>query len=375
VDEIEGTRIPALHSTHSYNQILPIFIWMEGRPEKTASAKPLLRALGGETLDRPPWWLMRQAGRYLPEYRELRRQAPSFLEFCLDPALASEATLQPVRRFAMDGAILFADILIVPHGLGARVAFREGEGPVLRPVRSAEDLKALSAARFGERVAPIYETVRSVRRALPPAVALIGFAGAPWTVAAYMVEGGTSREFARVKGWAYSMPDSFGRLIDMLVDATVDYLSGQVEAGAEALQLFDSWAGVLPEPGFRLWVIEPTRRIVAELKKRHPDVPVIGFPRGAGLLYPDYVSGTHVDAVGLDTGVPMEAARELQSQASVQGNLDPLMLVTGGTAMVEAVERIRAALGEGPFVFNLGHGVVPETPPDHVAQLAELLRA
>jgi uroporphyrinogen decarboxylase len=348
---------------------------MEGRPENAANPKPLLRVLAGETPDRPPWWLMRQAGRYLPEYRELRRKAPSFLEFCLDPDLATEATLQPIRRFAMDGAILFADILIVPHGLGARVAFREGEGPVLRPVRSAEDLKSLSLLRFGERLAPVYETVRRVRRALPPGVALIGFAGAPWTVATYMVEGGSSREFARVKGWAYAMPDSFGRLVETLVGATIEYLSAQVEAGAEALQLFDSWAGVLPEPEFGRWVIEPTRRIVAELKKRHPHVPVIGFPRGAGLLYPGYVTGTRVDAVGLDTIVPMEAARELQSQAAVQGNLDPLMLVAGGNAMAEAVERIRQALGDGPFVFNLGHGVVPETPPDHVAQLAELLRA
>jgi uroporphyrinogen decarboxylase len=368
-------RIPDLHSAHFLSRFSPIYILMEGRPENGANPKPLLRALAGETLDRPPWWLMRQAGRYLPEYRELRRQAPSFLEFCLDPELATEATLQPIRRFGMDGAILFADILIVPHGLGARVAFREGEGPVLRPVRSAEDLKSLTPQRFGERVAPIFETVRRLKRALPPRVALIGFAGAPWTVATYMVEGGSSREFARIKGWAYTMPESFGRLIDTLVRATIEYLSGQVEAGAEALQIFDSWAGVLPEPEFRLWVVEPTRRIVTELKKRHPGIPVIGFPRGAGLLYPDYVSGTGVDAVGLDTVVPMDAARELQSQAAVQGNLDPLMLVAGGTAMAEAVERIRAALGEGPFVFNLGHGIVPETPPDHVAQLAELLRA
>jgi uroporphyrinogen decarboxylase len=339
------------------------------------SSKPLLRALKGETLDRPPWWLMRQAGRYLPEYRELRRQAPSFLEFCLDPNLATEATLQPIRRFGMDGAILFADILIVPHGLGARVAFREGEGPVLRPVRSADDLRTLSLSRLGERVAPVYETVRRLKRSLPEKVTLIGFAGAPWTVATYMVEGGSSREFAKVKHWAYTMPDSFGRLIGLLVTSTTEYLSGQVEAGAEALQIFDSWSGVLPEPAFRRWVIEPTRQIVAELKKRHPEVPVIGFPRGAGLYYADYVGQTRVDAVGLDTTVPMDAAKELQSQAAVQGNLDPLMLVAGGQPMAEAVETIRRALGDGPFIFNLGHGIVPETPPEHVAQLAELLRA
>jgi uroporphyrinogen decarboxylase len=334
----------------------------------------MLRVLAGEHADPPPIWLMRQAGRYLPEYRTTRARAGSMLDLCLTPELAVEVSMQPIRRFALDAAILFSDILVVPHALGQKVAFREGEGPVLEPLRSAVDLARLDSGGIAPVLSPIYETVRRLARALPDEVALIGFAGAPWTVATYMVEGGASREFARVKGWAYSMPDSFGRLIDALVGATVEYLSGQVEAGAEALQLFDSWAGVLPEPGFRLWVIEPTRRIVAELKKRHPDVPVIGFPRGAGLLYPDYISGTHVDAVGLDTGVPMEAARELQSQASIQGNLDPLLLVAGGTAMAEAVERIRAALGEGPFVFNLGHGVVPETPPDHVAQLAELLR-
>jgi uroporphyrinogen decarboxylase len=318
---------------------------------------------------------MRQAGRYLPEYRELRRQAPNFLDLCLSPELATEATLQPIRRFGMDAAILFADILVLPHALGGKVAFREGEGPVLRPVRSVDDLKPLNAFRVEERVAPIYETVRRVRQALPEPVALIGFAGAPWTVATYMVEGGSSRDFARVKAWAYADPDGFGRLVELLTSTTIDYLAGQIAAGADTVQLFDSWAGVLPEPAFRRWVIAPTRRIVAELKNRHPTVPVIGFPRGAGLLYADYVAETRVDAVGLDTTVPMEAARELQSQAAVQGNLDPLLLVAGGEAMAQAVAGIRRGLIEGPFVFNLGHGVVPETPPEHVARLGELLRA
>ena len=338
-------------------------------------AKPLLRALKGETLEKPPFWLMRQAGRYLPEYRELRRRAPSFLDFCLDPALACEATLQPIRRYGMDAAILFADILVVPHGLGQRVAFREGEGPVLRPVRTAADLSILTPGSMGERVAPVFETVRLVRRALPENVALIGFAGSPWTVATYMVEGGSSRDFARTKTWAYAAPDSFGRLIDVLASATIEYLSGQVEAGAEAVQLFDSWAGVLPEQAFRRWVIEPTKRIVAELKRRHPGLPIIGFPRLAGLLYRDYAIETGVDALGLDTTVPLGSAYQLQQQKTVQGNLDPLLLVVGGVALAGAVEEIRAALGRGPFIFNLGHGIVPETPPEHVSRLTELLRA
>jgi uroporphyrinogen decarboxylase len=245
----------------------------------------------------------------------------------------------------------------------------------LRPIRAAADLSILTPGSMGERVAPVFETVRLVKRSLPEHVALIGFAGSPWTVATYMVEGGSSRDFARTKTWAYSAPDSFGRLIDVLASATIEYLSGQVEAGAEAVQLFDSWAGVLPEAAFRRWVIEPTKRIVTELKRRHSGLPIIGFPRLAGLMYRDYASETGVDALGLDTTVPLGAAFQLQQQKTVQGNLDPLLLVVGGIALAEAVEEIRAALGRGPFVFNLGHGIVPETPPEHVARLTELLRA
>jgi uroporphyrinogen decarboxylase len=322
----------------------------------------------------PPFWLMRQAGRYLPEYREVRRQAANFVEFCLSPDLAVEVTLQPIRRYGMDAAILFSDILIVPHGLGQAVAFREGEGPVLEPLRSAADLARLDAAGLHERVAPVYETVRRLRGVLPPAVTLIGFAGSPWTVATYMVEGRTSRDFARTKRWAYGDPPGFAQLIDRLVDATTAYLSAQVEAGAEVLQLFDSWAGVLPERHFRTWVVEPTRRIVAALRERHPGLPIIGFPRGAGHLYGAYVAETGVDAVSLDTTVPLGAARDLQRRGAVQGNLDPILVVAGGAALEQGVREIRAALADGPFIFNLGHGIVPETPPEHVARLAELLR-
>jgi len=334
--------------------------------------KTILRALRGETTEKPPVWLMRQAGRYLPEYRALRAQAKDFLAFCLTPELAAEATVQPIRRFGLDAAILFADILIVPYALGQEVGFREGEGPVLVPV---EDAAKLRVEMVASRIAPVQETVRRVRPALPAEVALIGFAGAPWTVATYMVEGGSSRDFARVKRWAFGEPKTFSALIDRIVEATVVYLTAQIEAGAELVQLFDSWAGVLPEAGFRRWVIAPTRRIVDALKARHPDIPLIGFPRGAGVLYETYRRETGVDAVSLDPTVPLTWARErLQALGPVQGNLDPMLLVVGGEPMAEAVRAIRGELGRGPFVFNLGHGILPETPPEHVAELVELVR-
>ena len=333
------------------------------------SEKPFLRALRGTVSKAPPVWLMRQAGRYLPEYRALRAKARDFLSFCLTPELAAEATLQPIRRFGFDAAILFADILIVPHALGQQVGFREGEGPVLGALGN------LRPAEAQRRVAPVWETVRRVAPALPKEVALIGFAGAPWTVATYMVEGGSSRDFARVKQQAFAKPAEFAVLIDAIIEATVTYLSGQVEAGAEALQLFDSWAGVLPETEFRRWVIEPTRRIVEAVKTRYPGVPIIGFPRGAGLLYEAYALESGVDAVSLDPAVPLVWARDrLQTRMPVQGNLDPMLLVVGGEAMEQAVRRIREELGRGPLVFNLGHGILPETPPEHVAALVELVR-
>jgi uroporphyrinogen decarboxylase len=341
-----------------------------------AEAKPLLRALRGETLLRPPFWLMRQAGRYLPEYREIRRRVGGFLDLCFNPELAAEVTLQPVRRYGMDAAILFSDILVVPHALGQKVAFREGEGPVLRPVRSLAELRGLSTARLAEHTAPVYETVRRVKQDLPEAATLIGFAGSPWTVATYMVEGGSSRDFERTKLWAFTAPDEFASLIELLVEATTLYLAAQIEAGAEVIQLFDSWAGALDEKGFRRWVIEPTRQIVARLRESHPSVPIIGFPRMAGFLYRDYKRETGVDAISLDTTVPLAAARdELQTLGPVQGNLDPLLLVAGGAAMESVVRAIIAALGNGAFVFNLGHGIVPQTPPENVARLAEIIRA
>jgi uroporphyrinogen decarboxylase len=340
------------------------------------STKPMRRSLAGEAMARPPIWLMRQAGRYLPEYRKVREGVSGFLELCYTPELAVEVSLQPIRRYGLDAAILFSDILVVPDALGQDVAFREGEGPVLAPIRSGEEVARLRPDAIHERLAPVYETVRRLAAALPGEVALIGFAGSPWTVATYMVEGGTSRTFHNVQLWAYRDPAGFARLIDCLVTATIEYLSAQIVAGVEIVQLFDSWAGILPEGGFERWVVTPTARIVAALRQRHPAVPIIGFPRGAGLLYPRYFAATGVDAVSLDTTVPLAFARDtLQRRGPVQGNLDPLLLVSGGAPMRDATRAIVEALGLGPFIFNLGHGIVPETPPDHVAELVSQLRS
>lgn len=337
--------------------------------------KLLIRTLRGHAAECPPVWLMRQAGRYLPEYRKLRAEAGSFLDLCYTPELACEVTLQPIRRFGFDAAILFSDILVVPDGLGQAVSFREGEGPVLEPLRTPEDFDRLSRARVVEHVAPVLETVRLLRAALPDPVTLIGFAGAPWTVATYMIEGGSSRDFAATKAMAYGAPEAFARLIDLLAEATADYLIAQVDAGAEALQLFDSWAGVLPDQGFLRWVLEPTQKIVTRIREAHPDVPIIGFPRGAGVMYLAYAADSGIDAVSLDTSVPVDwAAHEVQTMVAVQGNLDPILLRTGGDALADGVRRIRRGFSGGPFVFNLGHGIVPDTPPEHVAELVTVLR-
>lgn len=342
--------------------------------------KLLIRALRGETLTRPPFWFMRQAGRYLSEYRATRTQAGSFLDLCFNPDLATEVTLQPIRRFGMDGAILFADILLIPHGLGQALDYREGEGPILEPIRSVAELAQLRMDNLHERVAPVYETVGRLAAELPHNVALIGFAGAPWTVATYMVEGKGSRDHAIVKQWAYADPDGFGQLIDLLVTATVEYLSRQVDAGAEAVQLFDTWAGALSETAFRRWCIEPVQQIAVQLRLKYPELPIIGFPRGVGAGYKAFAQAGAVNGVGLDWTVPLDwAAAELQGpnsqdKVTLQGNLDPRLLVIGGPAMEMEVRRILEILGHGPFIFNLGHGIVPETPPEHVDRLAEMLR-
>jgi uroporphyrinogen decarboxylase len=341
---------------------------------QTEPAKPLLRALASEALSPPPWWLMRQAGRYLPEYRKVRARAQDFVELCLTTELAAELTLQPIRRYGMDGAILFSDILMLPYALGQKLAFHEGEGPVLERIEDSAGVARLDPSRIASALDPVFETARRVKGALDSRTTLIGFAGAPWTVATYMVEGGGSRDFRRVKSWAYRDPQGFDALIDLLAEATIEYLIGQIEAGAEVVQLFDSWAGILPEPAFVRLVIEPTRRIVAALKRRFANCPVIGFPRGAGTLHERYLRETGVDGVGIDTAVPLGYAhRTLQPHGTVQGNLDPVLLIVGGTALEEAVRGLRQKLGRGPYIFNLGHGVLPETPPENVQALARLL--
>jgi len=339
------------------------------------SAKPLLSALTGQAGSPVPIWLMRQAGRYLPEYRQTRAKAASFLEFCFTPDLAVEASLQPIRRFGLDGAILFSDILVLPHALGRKVEFVEGKGPLLEPLRRMEELDRLTPQAVRETLAPVFETLRRLRRELAPEVTLIGFAGAPWTVACYMVEGAGGSDFQSVRRFAYHAPDVFARLIDVLSDATIDYLSAQVEAGAEVLQIFDSWAGSLAEAELRRWSLAPLTRIVAALKRKHPSVPVILFPRGAGVLYREFARASGAAALSLDSSLPLAwAAEELQRHTALQGNLDPLLLVEGGEAMRQEAARILRVLGKGPFVFNLGHGILPDTPPEHVAELVSLVR-
>jgi len=344
--------------------------------KNTPPRKPLLTVLAGEPVSPPPIWLMRQAGRYLPEYRKVRAEAPDFLSFCLSPDLATEVTLQPIRRYGLDAAILFSDILIPPFALGHPVRFEAGEGPVLARVTGQADIDALDMGRAREAWAPVMETVRQLRAALPPQIALIGFAGAPFTVASYMVEGGGSRDFARARHMAYADACLFEALVARLEEATLGYLLEQAEAGAEVLMLFDSWAGVLSPSQFRSWVIEPTARLVRALRARFPHVPVIGFPRGAGPMLADYAAATGVNAVGVDTATPASwAARVVPAGTAGQGNLDPMALVAGGIALRREAEALVADVQGRPWIVNLGHGIVPETPPEHVATLLEIVRS
>lgn len=341
----------------------------------SVTEKRFLKALKGEAVDRPPFWFMRQAGRFLPEYRAVRATTKDFVSFCLDSEKACAVTLQPIERFGMDAAILFSDILIVPHGLGQGVRFVEGEGPRLDPVTDAAGLASLSMDGFGMRVGAVYETVRLLAKRLPSDVALIGFAGAPWTVATYMVAGEGTSDQKPARLWAYRDPEGFGRLIDLVTEATIEYLAAQVEAGAEALQIFDTWAGSLPEDEMARWVFGPIARIRAALKSRFPQVPVIGFAKGIGAMLPRLAPATGVDAVGIDAGTPLDFVRDqVQPGAVVQGNLDPLLLVAGGDALRRRTETILRTLGPQRFVFNLGHGIVPETPPAHVGEVARIIR-
>jgi uroporphyrinogen decarboxylase len=336
--------------------------------------KPLLAVLRGERRDPAPMWMMRQAGRYLPEYRQLRQEKGSFLDLVYDSDAAAEITLQPLKRFpALDAAILFSDILIVPFAIGQNLTFITGEGPRLTPPLISSDLDDLTP--YLARLEPIYGTVQKVKAALAPGKTLIGFSGSPWTVATYMIAGQGSRDQSEARRLAYADPSKFGAIIERIEMVTLDYLSGQVEAGAEALQLFDSWAGSLAPAQFEEWVIAPTARIVTELRLRHPKVPIIGFPKGAGGKLKAYAQETGVGAIGLDETVdPLWAARELPAKLPVQGNLDPLALLAGGDVLVSVVRRILDAFAHRPHIFNLGHGILPDTPIAHVEQLIALVK-
>jgi uroporphyrinogen decarboxylase len=338
-----------------------------------APAKPLLHVLNGGKSEKLPIWLMRQAGRYLPEYRALRAEKGGFLALVNDSGAAAEVTLQPIRRFGFDGAILFSDILIVPYALGQDLRFEAGEGPRLSPPLTEALLSGLEVAPA--RLEPVYRTVEKVKAALPAETTFLGFAGSPWTVATYMVAGQGSRDQAEARAAAYADPGAFAAIIGAIETMTVDYLSGQIRAGVEAVQLFDSWSGSLAPAQFEQWVIAPTARIVAALKERHPETPIIGFPKGAGAKLPAYAHETKVDALGLDETIdPVWAASVLPPDLPLQGNLDPLALLAGGAALEKAVDRILSSFAGRPHIFNLGHGIIKETPIAHVERLLALVR-
>jgi len=335
--------------------------------------KPLLAVLRGEKPEKSPIWLMRQAGRYLPEYRALREEKGGFLDLVNDSGAAAEVTLQPIRRFGFDGAILFSDILMVPNALGQDLRFEAGEGPRLSPPLVDAALASLEAVPA--RLEPVYRTVEKVSASLPPETTFLGFAGSPWTVATYMVAGQGSRDQQEARRLGYRDPAAFQAIVDAIAGMTIDYLACQIESGVEAVQLFDSWAGSLSPAQFERWVIAPTAKIVAALKARHPDVPVIGFPKGAGGKLPAYARETGVDAIGLDETVdPVWAHDSLPAEMPVQGNLDPLALIAGGEALESAVERILSSFVGRPHIFNLGHGILPDTPISNVDQLVKLVR-
>lgn len=338
------------------------------------SDRPVLRVLGGEAVWPPPVWLMRQAGRYLPEYRKVRAGAGNFIALCTTPALATEVTLQPVRRFGLDAAILFSDILILPWALGQKLRFIEGEGPSLDRIETMADVEALNPVRLRQGTEPVMETVARVRAELPEQTTLIGFAGSPFTVACYMLDG-KGGDFARTRTLAYADPGLLAAVIETVTMATIDYLCWQIEAGADCVMLFDSWAGVLPAGLFHAHVIHPTARIVQAVHRRHPDVKIIGFPRLAGLMALPYIAQTGVSAFGMDTGTDVASLARLRPRdVALQGNLDPLLLRAGGVSLSQTAERIARDLAGVPHIFNLGHGILPDTPPEHVGQLVEGLR-
>ncbi|KAF0176639.1 MAG: uroporphyrinogen decarboxylase [Hyphomonadaceae bacterium] len=337
-------------------------------------AKPLLRVLAGERLGTPPIWFMRQAGRYLPEYRELRTRAKTFLDFCYAPALATEAVMQPLRRFDLDAAILFSDILVVPHALGRDVSFVEGEGPRLPPLLDETGWRFEDAERAIQRLAPVYETVERIAKALPPKVALIGFCGAPWTVATYMLQGRGGEKDVSRRG-AYERPGEVDALLDVLVETTARHLVAQAQAGAEVLQIFESWAEGLSEPLFERLVLRPNAALVARVRALGVTAPIIGFPRGAGHHLARYAAETGVTAVGVDTSVPVARVRgTLPARMALQGNLDPQLLIVGGEPLKTGVAQVLKSFGDSPHIFNLGHGVTPDAKPEHVTEMIAAVR-
>ncbi|MCB1545470.1 MAG: uroporphyrinogen decarboxylase [Rhodoblastus sp.] len=337
--------------------------------------KKMLATLDGEVFAKPPMWLMRQAGRYLPEYREVRGQAGSFLDLCFNPKLAAEVTLQPIRRFGFDAAILFSDILVVPHALGQKVSFEEGYGPRLEPILNEKTVAQFRTFDI-ERLSSVLEAVSLVKAALPSETTFIGFCGSPWTVASYMIAGAGSKDLAAVRTFAFRHPNAFAGLIETLVAASVEYLVAQARAGVEVVQIFDSWAGLLPVDQFVAWCVEPTARIVRELRAQAPGLKIICFPREAGSKLKSFVAGVDADCLALGTAEDVRVVRsQLGSNVTLQGNLDPLALVAGGVALEDSVRRVRGAFEGAPYIFNLGHGILPETPIAHVERLIELVRA
>ena len=336
--------------------------------------RKVLDILNGKTVTPPPIWLMRQAGRYLPEYRETRKQAGSFLDLCYSPEYATEVTLQPIRRYGFDAAILFSDILVIPDALHRNVTFTEGHGPQMDPI-DADGILALSQEGVLEHLKPVMETVSRLRGALPGETTLLGFCGAPWTVATYMIAGHGTPDQAPARLFAYRHPEVFARLLDFLADVSADYLVAQIDAGADAVQIFDSWAGVLGEAEFEAYAVRPVRRIIDSVKSRRPQAKVIAFAKGAGILLKNYRQVTRADAIGLDWSVPLSFAVELQKDGPVQGNLDPMRVVAGGTALKDGIDAILQALGHGPLIFNLGHGITPQADPEHVSELVAQVRS
>lgn len=336
--------------------------------------RTIMDVLGGQTVTPTPLWLMRQAGRYLPEYKATRREAGSFLDLCYNPDLAAEVTLQPIRRYGFDAAILFSDILVIPDALKRNVRFLEGVGPQMDPI-DADGIDALDATSVMTHLAPVFETVRRLRRDLPAQTTLLGFCGAPWTVATYMIAGKGTPDQAPARLFAYRYPKAFASLLCQLSDISIDYLVGQLDAGADAVQIFDSWAGVLGEEEFAAYAEAPTARIIEGVRKRRPGAKIIAFAKGAGLNLRHYRQRTGADAIGLDWSVPLSFAAELQKEGPIQGNLDPMRVVAGGKSLDDGIDAILQALGQGPLIFNLGHGITPEANPDHVSALVERVRS